>query len=239
MATTTNYGWTTPDNTALVKDGASAIRTLGSSVDTSLKSLSPGTTAGDVDYYTSSTAKAGLAIGSTGQVLTVAAGVPSWATSSSGGMVLISTTTLSGATTILSSIPQTYNNLFLIVEGVTGNTSDQKLRVYPNGSGTFYGVENFNGAVTTYSNNPVTPVPTTTLRTSANNAWQFTFNNYTSSTKWKPVNYYGAYTNPSSIILGVQAGGVMATNTAITSINLDYGGTNTFSGGTVYLYGEK
>jgi hypothetical protein len=36
MATTTNYGWTTPDNTAYVKDGALAIRTLGSSVDTSM-----------------------------------------------------------------------------------------------------------------------------------------------------------------------------------------------------------
>ncbi len=36
MATTTNYGWTTPDNTDLVKDGAAAIRTLGSSIDTSM-----------------------------------------------------------------------------------------------------------------------------------------------------------------------------------------------------------
>ena len=36
MATTTNYSWATPDNTAYVKDGASAIRTLGSSVDTTL-----------------------------------------------------------------------------------------------------------------------------------------------------------------------------------------------------------
>lgn len=36
MATTTNYGWTTPDNTSLVKDGAAAIRTLGSSADTTL-----------------------------------------------------------------------------------------------------------------------------------------------------------------------------------------------------------
>jgi hypothetical protein len=36
MATTTNYSWNTPDNTAYVKDGASAIRTLGSSVDTTL-----------------------------------------------------------------------------------------------------------------------------------------------------------------------------------------------------------
>lgn len=36
MATTTNFGWTTPDDTALVKDGASAIRSLGSAIDTSL-----------------------------------------------------------------------------------------------------------------------------------------------------------------------------------------------------------
>jgi hypothetical protein len=48
MATTTNYGWTTPDNTAYVKDGASAIRTLGSSVDTSLFSISGGKNVGMV-----------------------------------------------------------------------------------------------------------------------------------------------------------------------------------------------
>ena len=41
MATTTNYGWTTPDDTALVKDGAAAIRTLGTSVDTTTKNLNP------------------------------------------------------------------------------------------------------------------------------------------------------------------------------------------------------
>ena len=38
MATTSYFGWTTPDNTALVKDGADAIRSLGSAVDTSMKS---------------------------------------------------------------------------------------------------------------------------------------------------------------------------------------------------------
>lgn len=36
MATTTNYGWTTPDDTALVKDGASAIRSLGTAIDTAM-----------------------------------------------------------------------------------------------------------------------------------------------------------------------------------------------------------
>ena len=35
MATTTNNGWETPDDTDLVKDGALAMRTLGSAIDTS------------------------------------------------------------------------------------------------------------------------------------------------------------------------------------------------------------
>lgn len=39
MATTTNYGWTTPDNTGYVKDGALAIRTLGSAIDSTLYDL--------------------------------------------------------------------------------------------------------------------------------------------------------------------------------------------------------
>lgn len=44
MATTTNFGWETPDDTDLVKDGAAAIRTLGSAIDTSLLDLKGGTT---------------------------------------------------------------------------------------------------------------------------------------------------------------------------------------------------
>ena len=44
MASTTNFNWTTPDDTDLVKDGAAAIRTLGSAIDTSLVDLKGGTT---------------------------------------------------------------------------------------------------------------------------------------------------------------------------------------------------
>jgi hypothetical protein len=39
-----------------------------------------GTTAGDLDYYTSSTSKARLGIGTNGQYLRVVSGVPSWST---------------------------------------------------------------------------------------------------------------------------------------------------------------
>jgi hypothetical protein len=82
MANTTNYNWETPDDTDLVKDGAAAIRTLGSSVDTTTKALNPSTTLGDIEYR-SATANTNtrLAIGTTGQVLSVVDGVPAWATS--------------------------------------------------------------------------------------------------------------------------------------------------------------
>lgn len=44
MATTTNFGWETPDDTDLVKDGAAAMRTLGNAIDTSMVDLKGGTT---------------------------------------------------------------------------------------------------------------------------------------------------------------------------------------------------
>ena len=44
MPTTSNFGWTTPADTDLVKDGALAIRTLGNGIDTSFIDLKGGTT---------------------------------------------------------------------------------------------------------------------------------------------------------------------------------------------------
>jgi hypothetical protein len=45
MATTTpNFGWTVPTSTDLVKDGATAIETLGDSIDASMVDLKGGTT---------------------------------------------------------------------------------------------------------------------------------------------------------------------------------------------------
>jgi hypothetical protein len=131
MATTTNYSWTTPDDTALVKDGASAIRSLGSAIDTTTKNLNPSTTLGDIEYR-SSTANTNtrLAIGSTGHVLTVAGGVPSWAAPAASGQANWSLlnaggTTLTGATTItVSGISGKDKILVLVADASTGAASD-------------------------------------------------------------------------------------------------------------------
>jgi hypothetical protein len=91
MPTTTNYGWTTPADTDLVKDGAAAIRTLGSSIDTTLKTQIDAqipdsllTTTGDVIYASGASTPARLGIGTTGQVLSVSGGVPAWSNPASG-----------------------------------------------------------------------------------------------------------------------------------------------------------
>jgi hypothetical protein len=106
MPTTTNYGWTTPADTDLVKDGASAIRTLGSSIDTTTKALNPSTTLGDIEYRSStSNTNTRLAIGTNGQVLTVVSGVPAWGDAGGGGKVLqvVNATTSTEASTSSST----------------------------------------------------------------------------------------------------------------------------------------
>jgi hypothetical protein len=37
MATSPNYAWTEPDDTAFVKNGALAMRTLGNAIDTTVQ----------------------------------------------------------------------------------------------------------------------------------------------------------------------------------------------------------
>ncbi len=117
---TTNYGFVLPTPTDLVTDLPADFDVALQGVDTRLKALQPGTTLGDL-AYSSATANTNtrLAIGSTGNVLTVAGGVPTWAAPAGGGgkvlqvvnavtttSTTISTTTLTD-TTITATITPT------------------------------------------------------------------------------------------------------------------------------------
>jgi hypothetical protein len=136
MATTTNYGWTTPDDTALVKDGAAAIRTLGSSVDTTTKALNPETTLGDISYRSSSAnVKTRLGIGSTGNVLTVAGGVPTWAAPASGSAFVGVAVTNSGHTNIPSATTTTitFNSEFYDTDAFHSTSTNTDRLTVPSG----------------------------------------------------------------------------------------------------------
>ena len=194
MATTTNYGWTTPDDTALVKDGAAAIRTLGSSVDTTTKNLNPSTTLGDIEYR-SSTANTNtrLGIGTTGQVLAVSGGVPAWTTSSSGGITLISETVASSLSSLsLSSIPATYKDLVLTWHGIfpsTANTSGFSIRY------------NNNSAANTYKG-------TIVYGSSSLNSRKFSYTDSTFATSEGSASF-GWYLDTTSADLAKNAGGTL------------------------------
>lgn len=158
MANTTNFNWETPDDTDLVKDGAAAIRTLGSAIDTSLVDLKGGTTGqvlskatntdmdftwiaqddsnaiqnalltttGDTIYASGASTPARLGIGSTGQVLTVSGGVPTWAAPAGGGKVL--QVVFASSTTLKSTTSTTYADTD-ITASITPSSASSKILV--------------------------------------------------------------------------------------------------------------
>ena len=136
MATTTNYGWTTPDDTALVKDGAAAIRTLGSSVDTTTKNLNPETTLGDIAYR-SSTANVNtrLALGTANQQLRVNAGAtaPEWFTPAAGGGGKV-LQVIQGTTTTSTTIASTSATDTTITATITPTLATSKILVLASSS---------------------------------------------------------------------------------------------------------
>lgn len=250
MASTTNYGWATPDDTSLVKDGASAIRTLGSSIDTTTKALNPETTLGDIAYRSStSNTNTRLGIGSTGQVLTVSGGVPAWATPSAGSLTLLSTTSLSGATTTISSISQDYTHLFMTINGVTNATANGNFRCLPNSSTANSSANNAGitiqqdasstATLKAYSRNHMLfSVDNALDRTSIYNSWTAFIYNYTNTTAYQTYQINGGFSG--NVEWGYFSSGIrlFLDPAAITELQFSNSGGN-LSAGTVKLYGVK
>jgi hypothetical protein len=154
MATTTNYSWSTPDDTALVKDGAAAIRSLGTAIDSTVFTNAGNAIAktivdakGDLIVATAADTVARLASSaSNGDLLTVdtstASGLKWAAPAASGGMTLISETTASTLSSLsLSSIPQSYKQLMLVWHGIVhnNNSSEFGVRLNNNSGGVYNG----------------------------------------------------------------------------------------------------
>jgi hypothetical protein len=83
------------------------------------------TATGDTYYASAAATPARLGIGSTGNVLTVAGGVPTWAAPASAtpSFSLLSTTTLTGAATFTISSLSGYNTFYMIVKNASGTSA--------------------------------------------------------------------------------------------------------------------
>lgn len=152
MATTTNFGWTTPNDTDLVKDGAAAIRTALNGVDTSFVDLKGGTTGQvlaknsntDLDFVWSADASgipatifdakgdliaasaadtaARLAIGTNGQVLTADS-------TASTGMKWATATAAADSWTLLNAGGTSLTSTAVNITGISGQ-NELMIEVY-------------------------------------------------------------------------------------------------------------
>jgi hypothetical protein len=206
----------------------------------------PMTTTGDTIYSSSGSTPARLGIGSTGQVLTVAGGVPSWATpAGGGGMTLINTggTTLTGAAVSISSIPATFVNLFLVIRNFLPANDGEYMRLRynnDNGSNRYASFEIAAGA-----NNQGFTATSMRIGQTQDNAQSEAITtaliyDYANTTTWKHAFVQmieNNSTTPANLNFLTWTS-VYNQTTAINEINILCNSGN-FTSGTAFLYGVK
>lgn len=159
------------------------------------------------------------------------------------GATLLSTTTLSGSTTTISSISQSYKNLVIQVYGITAS-ADGYITFRPNASTTicdYSGAYNeatigtgiFANASSTFN---MGIAAAQFLSTSDANSFTINIQNYSDTTAYKPFTYVGGYVDNASKLCSGSGGGQIKTTSAISSVVFN-SGANTMSTGTVKIYG--
>ena len=204
----------------------------------------PMTTTGDMIYSSSGSTPARLGIGSSGQVVTVSGGVPVWATPSSGGMTLLSTTTLSGSSVTISDIPGTYVDLVMYLVNYKPSADADYPLLRFNGDSTAKRYAHKAGNYTTNQTFFDTTIPLM-LEGGNDNSVATGLNwtripYYANTTTWKMTNTMDFAVNATTTTNYNQSFfyGFYNQTTAISSLTF-LPNSGTMTSGTVYLYGVK
>jgi len=185
-----------------------------------------------------------LAVGANDTVLTAdsstATGLKWAAPASGGGMTLLSTTSLSGSSTSVTSISGAYNTLFILVNYGLGTTSGVVSATLNSATSNYLMV--FGRQDTTTNGGATTNIPINagvsqqdsgdgSVCTSAINVY-----NYASTSTTKPITFSGNFRTGTST-QGINGAGTYVSSSAITSFQM-----NTSAGtleGSIRIYGVK
>ena len=249
---TTNYGFVMPTSTDLVTDLPADFDVFGQAVDNQMLTNANAAIAktivdakGDIIAATAADTVSRLAVGANNTVLTAdsttATGLK-WATPASGGMTLLATSTLTGASVTVSSISQDYKHLLVLLKGVYTSAGENMCFRLNGDSGSLYswgqirnvgttvsGATTENGTSAIISNGTIT-ASTPVSRLGSATIWLY---RYTDTDQQE----FDAYSYADSGSLGsFNSHGQYNKSAAITSITyLPLSGN--WSGGTAYLYG--
>jgi hypothetical protein len=154
-------------------------------------------------------------------------------------ITLLSTTSLTGAATItISSISQSYTNLYILITGLTVTTGTYTLKLRPGASN----ANNYTSlaAAVVSSGNPdyISPGFAGHSASSGVNDYALNIYNYTDTAARKPFSLVGIAKMASQVEpLGVSAFGATNVTAAISSFELNNDSGGNFTAGTVKIYG--
>jgi hypothetical protein len=197
------------------------------------------TTTGDIMYASSASNPARLGIGSTGNVLTVAGGVPAWAAPSggAGNMAQIATGTLSGASVVISGL-STYTDILVFMSGITNNTANGQAYLRLNATSTNHNSFGFRGTVDTINTSNDSDFSlsgTNTLRGNSSNIWGIKLTNCKNA-GFTDVDTIAKFQEVSTADITAHTKGIYTKSEAVSSITLRNAG-GTWAGGTYTVWG--
>jgi len=251
-STTSSVLASTPTATKSAYDLADTANTAAGAAQTTANNAiakSTVTTAGDI-IYRNATVPTRLGIGTAGQVLQVNSGAtaPEWATpASSGGMTLLSTTTLTGTSNSITVSPTGYKDLKIYIYGCNNGT-DYDLYVRLNSLSTtsywqsYRGVHGASTAVNlTASRNAIylNGFGAYALKSgNTDNSFNMTIADCNSAQK-KIVSTFGAYMagDAGTSQLAFASVDSALTSSAVTNVTVI--ASTSFTAGTCQIYGVK